>query len=200
MPRRPSAEELPAEELPAADREAAAAPRRRRDPCVALREEALAAPLLREPRLGMRLIGRTDTLLACFPGKSSPGARYNCHYDGGAGDARKLTAILYPNEGWQEEDGGALQMYDGGGFGADGPTERCWRSVQPRAGRLLLFRSDRVLHKVMPAFATRYALTMFHAAKFGKERGQANLPPAQQGQGGLGAVQVKDPGVAMQVW
>ena len=40
----------PAEELPAAGREAAAAPRRRRDPCVAPQEEALAAPLLARQR------------------------------------------------------------------------------------------------------------------------------------------------------
>ena len=62
-------------------------------------------------------------------------------------------------------------MYDAGTFdpSADGPPERCWRTVTPRAGRVVLFRSDRVLHKVAPAYATRYALTMFYAARYGKE-------------------------------
>ena len=67
------------------------------------------------------------------------------------------------NEGWEEEHGGQLMMYDA--TGAAGP---CWRSVPPRAGTLVLFRSDRVLHKVAPSFRTRYALTIFFGARYGK--------------------------------
>ena len=87
------------------------------------------------------------------------------HYDGGAGDPRKLTAILYVNEGWQAEWDGRLMMYDAGGFSMNGPTEKCWRSITPLAGRLVLFRSDLVLHKVNPAWGWRFALTMFYAAR-----------------------------------
>ena len=71
--------------------------------------DALSDALLAEPRLGLRLGGRTDTLFACFPGG---GAEYGAHFDGGAGEPRKLTAILYVNEGWAPESGGQLQMYD----------------------------------------------------------------------------------------
>ena len=107
----------------------------------------------------VRFTGCSDSLFACFPGK---GAKYNSHYDGGPGDARRLTAILYVNEGWRPEDGGALMLYDAGNTMRDGVvSEKCWRSVQPRAGRLVLFRSDRVLHKVAPTHRCRYALTIF---------------------------------------
>ena len=119
----------------------------------------MAEPLAKEPRIGFKMKGRTESLFACFPGQ---GAEYGAHFDGGNGDPRKLTAILYLNEGWQAEHGGALLMYDA--TSADGP---CWRSVLPRAGTLVLFRSDRVLHKVAPAFERRFALTMFFGATYG---------------------------------
>lgn len=77
------------------------------------------------------------------PPELRQGSEYGAHFDGGNGDPRKLTAILYLNEGWQPEDGGELLMYDA--TRAEGP---CWRSVMPRAGTLVLFRADRVLHKV----------------------------------------------------
>jgi hypothetical protein len=101
------------------------------------------------------LTGCGDTLFACFPGG---GAQYGAHYDGGPGDARRLTMILYPNEEWRdEEDGGALMLFDA--------TSRCWRAVAPRAGRLVVFRSDKVLHKVAPAHRERWALTLFMAGE-----------------------------------
>ena len=119
---------------------------------------------------------------------SRSGARaLAAQYDGGAGDARKLTAILYINEGWREEDGGGLMMYDAGSFGPDGPSGRCWRRVTPRANRLVLFRSDRVLHHVAPTYATRYALTMFFACRYGKKgRESAGGPGVGAGAAGLG--------------
>jgi hypothetical protein len=41
----------------------------------------------------------------------------------------------------------------------------CWWAVPPRSGTLVIFRSDRVLHKVEACFRTRYALTVFLHAK-----------------------------------
>ena len=103
--------------------------------------DALSGALAAEPRLQLTITNHTHALFACFPGN---GAKYNVHYDGGAGDPRKLTAILYVNEGWQAEWDGRLMMYDAGGFSMNGPTEKCWRSITPLAGRLVLFRSDLV--------------------------------------------------------
>ena len=124
--------------------------------------DALSGALAAEPRLQLTITNHTHALFACFPGN---GSKYNVHYDGGAGDPRKLTAILYVNEGWQAEWDGRLMMYDAGGFSMNGPTEKCWRSITPLAGRLVLFRSDLVLHKVNPAWGRRFALTMFYAAR-----------------------------------
>ncbi|KAL1521132.1 hypothetical protein AB1Y20_022686 [Prymnesium parvum] len=123
--------------------------------------DLLAAPLANEPRVGFKLVARTHSLFACFPGE---GSEYGAHFDGGNGDPRKLTAILYLNEGWQPEDGGELLMYDA--TRAEGP---CWRSVMPRAGTLVLFRADRVLHKVSPSYKMRFALTMFFGATYGND-------------------------------
>ena len=73
----------------------------------------------------------------------------------GVEDRRKISAILYCNIGWADGagEGGEELLLD--------EHSRCWRRVTPRADRLLLFRSDRVLHKVIPpARGTRFALTM----------------------------------------
>ena len=75
-----------------------------------------AVLILKVVRAGA-LGGASDTLFACFPGG---GAKYNSHYDGGPGDPRKLTCILYVNERWRREDGGELMLFDAGAG--------CWRS------------------------------------------------------------------------
>lgn len=151
--------------------------------------DSLSEALAAEPRLQLTITNNTEALFACFPGH---GSKYNVHYDGGGGDPRKLTAILYVNEGWRAEDDGRLMMYDSGGFSVDGPglaTERCWRCVYPRAGRLVLFRSDLVLHKVNPTHAIRYAVTMFFAAATRKElkaKGKASKERDQGPKSGAG--------------
>ena len=55
----------------------------------------------------------------------------------------------------REEHGGELHMLDE----REG-EEHCWRSVAPRANRLLWFRG-KVLHKVCAAHRPRLALTHF---------------------------------------
>ena len=99
--------------------------------------------------LGRVLVLRSDPFFACFPGG---GARYGAHFDGGGEQTGcKVTTTLYANPRWREADGGLLHLLD--------ERARCWRTVLPTAGRLLLFRADLVLHKVEPVAATRYALT-----------------------------------------
>ncbi len=117
-------------------------------PALALIDRALAVVGTRlNEALGRTLVVRSDPFFACFPGG---GAEYGAHFDG-AYDTCKLTTILYANPDWQAESRGELQIYDGGA--------RCWRAVTPSAGRLLLFRADEVLHRVVPCYAPRYALT-----------------------------------------
>ena len=108
---------------------------------------------------GRPLYARTDPFFACFP----PGAQYGAHFDGGGGSGR-LTMILYTNEAWHEDSGGELQMLD--------QDSRCWRSISPLAGRLVIFRSDDVLHRVAPNLSERerFALTAWWLFSPGAER------------------------------
>lgn len=125
------------------------------DECLTAIGEALIPALLQEPALRLPIKSRSEGLFACYPGN---GAEYRAHLDGGGSPHCKLTMILYPNPDWAASSGGALHLLDERGASF---SERAWRSVQPAAGTIVLFRSDRVLHKVVPAFATRYALTAF---------------------------------------
>lgn len=112
------------------------------------------------------LVMRTDPFFACFPGG---GALYGSHFDGGGmAHATKLTTICYTNTRWDaERDGGALHLYD--------DARRCWRAVHPHAGRVVLFRADVVLHKVLPCHAERFALTAWWMISPRGER----LPPGK---------------------
>src|SRR5687767_7578994 len=71
------------------------------------------------------------------------GASYRRHIDRLAGsDVRVLSAVLYLNEEWSDEDGGQLRLHlrDGGS-----------RDVAPIGGRLVVFRSEQFEHEVLPA-------------------------------------------------
>ncbi|KAG3109930.1 hypothetical protein PI125_g10465 [Phytophthora idaei] len=67
-----------------------------------------------------------------------------------------LAAVLYLNEEWKQGDGGEIVLY---------PFPNSRVVVQPRFGELVLFSSQRMLHRVMPANKPRYALTtwMYHS-------------------------------------
>jgi hypothetical protein len=106
---------------------------------------AVAAQLKRARML--ELEKRSDTFVASFPGD---GKGYAAHLDG---DHKcKLTAILYICK-WTEADGGCLHLLD--------EAAKCWWSVAPQENTLVLFRSDLMLHKVLPCFGKRHALTVF---------------------------------------
>lgn len=71
----------------------------------------------------------------------------------GGEDRRKVASLLYLNDGWQPHNGGEELLLDEGGG--------CWRSVSPAADTLLVYRTDRVLHKVAPTRGgTRCALSL----------------------------------------
>ena len=88
-----------------------------------------------------------------------PGGRYVRHLDvrrGGGGPVRRLTAIVYLNDGWEAEWGGQLRLYER--CGTAGESE-LGVDVLPVYGRLLLFASEEVEHEVLPATKRRVALT-----------------------------------------
>ena len=80
-----------------------------------------------------------------------PGASYARHRDCFRDDdTRVISAVLYLNDGWRVEDGGALRLYVEGGRAID---------VPPEAGTLVAFLSARFDHEVLPARRPRLALT-----------------------------------------
>ncbi|WP_028535481.1 2OG-Fe(II) oxygenase [Paludibacterium yongneupense] len=107
------------------------------------RMEALRAEVNRSLYLGLNGF---EAHFAIYP----PGAFYRRHLDRFRDDdARTLTAVLYLNPGWPADAGGQLQVeLDGGSV-----------SVEPEAGTLVLFLSDRFWHQVLPATRPRHSIT-----------------------------------------
>ena len=76
------------------------------------------------------------------------------HYDspGNRTDTRRLTVLLYLNSDWQPGHGGEMVLQG-------------WLlsavKVAPVMNRMLIFRSDRLLHRVEPSHTRRLCLTMW---------------------------------------
>ena len=83
-----------------------------------------------------------------------PGAGYQKHLDQLIGkQERKISCILYLNEGWTASDGGELRMY------LDKNDEAKFIDVSPEAGTLVVFLSGDFLHEVLPAKRERMSVT-----------------------------------------
>uniref|UniRef100_A0A4W6ERW7 hypoxia-inducible factor-proline dioxygenase n=1 Tax=Lates calcarifer TaxID=8187 RepID=A0A4W6ERW7_LATCA len=106
--------------------------------------------------------GRTKAMVACYPGN---GAGYVRHVDNPNGDGRCITCIYYLNKNWDvKKQGGLLQIYPEG--------KNVVANIEPLFDRLLIFWSDRRNpHEVKPAYATRYAITVWYFDA--KERAEA---------------------------
>ena len=113
------------------------------------------------------------------------GSSYDKHFDNsGYDDLRKLTVLLYMNPSWRPELGGCFRIYkrDHLAAGSDAPPpavngiagvqvgdDVCY-DVEPKADRLLVFWSDRLVHSVEPSQAPggdkdhRWALTVWITA------------------------------------
>ncbi|KAL7832045.1 hypothetical protein AOLI_G00295930 [Acnodon oligacanthus] len=106
--------------------------------------------------------GRTKAMVACYPGS---GTRYVRHVDNPNGDGRCITCIYYLNKDWDVKvHGGLLQLYPEG--------RNVVANIEPLFDRLLIFWSDRRNpHEVKPAYATRYAITVWYFDA--KERAEA---------------------------
>ncbi|KAJ7990399.1 hypothetical protein DPEC_G00299900 [Dallia pectoralis] len=106
--------------------------------------------------------GRTKAMVACYPGD---GTGYVRHVDNPNGDGRCITCIYYLNRNWNAKvHGGVLQIYPEG--------KKVMANIEPLFDRLLIFWSDRRNpHEVKPAFATRYAITVWYFDA--KERAEA---------------------------
>lgn len=88
----------------------------------------------------------------------APGDYYRRHRDQFADDASRLVStLLYLNQDWSEEDGGALRLY------LDAPGEadtsgNGFIDIWPSAGTLVVFRSADFEHEVLPARRERLSI------------------------------------------
>lgn len=79
-----------------------------------------------------------------------PGTAYQTHLDRFRDDdKRTISAVIYLNEGWLPEHGGALRMH---------PAGQPAIEVLPLAGRLAVFLSASMPHEVLPATRDRLSL------------------------------------------
>lgn len=67
---------------------------------------------------------------------------------------RVVTVILYLNDAWTSEDGGALRMY----LPQEDGSERI-EDVLPLGGRLVVFLSGEIPHEVLPTKKERISIT-----------------------------------------
>ena len=82
------------------------------------------------------------------------GSYYKRHVDQFRGvGLRVVTAILYLNDGWQQEQGGELVMYP------DMESTLPMQIFYPLAGQLVVFMSADFPHEVLPATRQRMSMT-----------------------------------------
>lgn len=95
-------------------------------------------------------------------------AFYRRHVDAFRGDAnRKLSAVLYLNENWTADEGGALVLYPA--YSQPQSGEEIGRFL-PVAGSLILFMSEEFPHEVLPANRDRYSIAgWFHVSSSGSK-------------------------------
>jgi SM-20-related protein len=106
--------------------------------------EALRLRLNRDALLGLLDL---ELHYAWYP----TGSGYARHVDQPFGRSqRRLSLVLYLNENWSAEDGGALRVYEEG--------ER-YRDIAPIAGRLAVFLTEQRVHEVLSTRRPRLSLT-----------------------------------------
>jgi SM-20-related protein len=110
--------------------------------------DTLKGAINRELMLGLWSV---DCHYAVYP----PGAFYARHRDifrdaAGRTGERVVSCVLYLNEGWRADDGGALRIHRTGGAPID---------VSPEGGTLAAFLSERFEHEVLPSTRPRLAVT-----------------------------------------
>lgn len=81
------------------------------------------------------------------------GGCFPYHYDNpGRPNRRQISCLLYLNPHWKAGDGGEIQFQP-----FLGPKV----TIEPLMDRLVLFRSDAILHRVLPAKVERFCLTIW---------------------------------------
>ncbi len=125
-----------------------------------LDDDGLTASQMRyiERLEGLRLAINRRTMMGLFEWEGHlavypRGSFYRRHLDVFRhASERKVSTILYLNEGWKPGDGGELRLYMGQGL-------EDYVDVQPRAGTLVSFLCEDFYHEVLPAASERRSIT-----------------------------------------
>ena len=81
------------------------------------------------------------------------GGCFPWHYDNPSRpNKRRLTVLVYLNPDWVDGDGGELQLL---------PFLGKKVTISPSMDRTVVFQSDRILHRVLPAAKTRMCFTLW---------------------------------------
>lgn len=92
----------------------------------------------------------------------APGSGYLKHLDRFRDDDRRsISAVIYLNQDWLSEQGGALRLH---------PMGLATQDIVPSASRLVLFLSADMLHEVMPATRNRLSLAGWFRRSAGTSR------------------------------
>ena len=92
-----------------------------------------------------------ETHFAYFP----KGTQYKRHLDQfNRDDKRRISFALYLNKNWQVGDGGELRLYFPLSNGSEASMD-----IAPKAGTLMMLRSDIIEHEVRPVNKERYSIT-----------------------------------------
>ncbi|KAM7049847.1 egl nine homolog 1 isoform 2-T3 [Molossus nigricans] len=119
-----------------------------------------------------KINGRTKAMVACYPGN---GTGYVRHVDNPNGDGRCVTCIYYLNKDWDAKvSGGILRIFPEG--------KAQFADIEPKFDRLLFFWSDRRNpHEVQPAYATRYAITVWYFDADERARAKVKYQTGEKG-------------------
>ena len=123
-----------------------------------LKGDSLAQCQLFEGLENLRLAVNRELFMGLFELEShfaiyGPGDFYQRHVDAFNGNnGRLLSVVLYLNEGWQSEWGGRLRIWP------EADATRVATEVEPRAGTLVAFLSEKIPHEVLAATRERYSI------------------------------------------
>lgn len=103
------------------------------------------------PEFGLLTSQRDITIKLQY--NNGTGGAFPFHYDNpGRPNKRKITILVYLNKNWKKGDGGELVLK---------PFLEKDVIIEPIFGRMVIFRSDLLLHRVLPCWAPRYCFTIW---------------------------------------
>lgn len=129
-------------------------------------EDGLAQSLASQlPELGVESGPSAKTLKVHY--NNGSGGCFPWHYDNaGRPSKRSITCIVYLNPSWKDGDGGELALQ---------PFLKPEVVIPPLMDRAVIFRSDRILHRVYPSSAERFCLTIWLDGKCVNSDSDCNL-------------------------